>query len=72
MKDKICMNCIYGKQIDQTVFECRRNAPQRTHGIGTGENNQLFPNVQYDDWCGEFIPYGMGYERYGIIESESE
>ncbi len=40
----------------EELFECRRYAPQRTHGVGTGENNQKFPVMLTEDWCGEYEP----------------
>jgi hypothetical protein len=40
---------------ESAVFgECRRHAPQPTVVVGEIVDNQTWPRVQLDDWCGEF------------------
>ena len=56
MMEKICMNCEHSLLADEKkmTYQCRRYAPRRIHGVGTGENKEMFPMVRLDDWCGEF------------------
>ena len=51
-----CGNCFFerpGFRDGDPVFECHRNAPQKTHGVGTGYEEHRWPEVEYDKWCGE-------------------
>lgn len=62
--ERACYNCIYfyyeaeRKSIDEsliaTKLECRRYAPRKLHGVGTGYEADKWPTIQPDDWCGEF------------------
>jgi hypothetical protein len=61
MTKQKCANCKYyfctTNNEDETILqdsECRRYAPRRIHGVGTGESHQYFPYVYPFDWCGEF------------------
>lgn len=56
MVEEICMNCKHSLKIDDMDYQCRRYAPRRIHGVGTGESTTKFPTVRLDDWCGEFCP----------------
>lgn len=52
---KICGNCVWLKSPEG---ECRRNAPRLSlvefkDGQGPVKLS-LWPEVKYDDWCGEF------------------
>ena len=53
-----CKNCYFGDTVSRHIhafFICRFNAPQKVHGVGTGENHEIFPKVdQHRDWCGQW------------------
>ena len=56
---KACKDCRYfelaGTDKENQRFECRRYAPRRTHGVGTGSDEKLWPEVDpLRDWCGQF------------------
>lgn len=35
---------------------CRKHAPRKIHGVGTGSNDEQFPEVDPEtDWCGEWV-----------------
>ncbi len=55
METEKCGSCFYSLA-GAASGECHRNAPQRIHGVGTGSDNQKWPCVNDDDWCGEFTP----------------
>ena len=54
--EHICMNCVYSLKIEDMTYQCRRYAPRRLHGVGTGASDKMFPVMRLDDWCGEFYP----------------
>ena len=58
MNDNICMcmNCSYGLEVSDLLYECRRYAPRMIHGVGTVKSQEMFPIVRLDDWCGEYQP----------------
>ena len=57
MEEK-CENCKFvdiesGSTISWDI--CRKNAPQKTHGVGTGSDNKRWPAIdRLRDWCGEW------------------
>ncbi len=59
MNECRCKYCRWMKEVplpSKMVFECRRYAPRRIHGVGTGETDQKWPYVELGEWCGEFKP----------------
>lgn len=38
----------------QEVISCHYNAPSWNSGAGTGLEENVFPPVQPDDWCGQY------------------
>lgn len=42
------------KLADKPESKCRRYAPQILHGSGAGWSDKKWPDVNYDDWCGEY------------------
>lgn len=56
-KNKSCLNCRFfdkDTQYEQEVTVCKRYAPRRIHGVGTGSEEKRFPIVSSDEWCGEW------------------
>ena len=54
-----CGNCFFecpGFRDGDPVFECHYNAPQKTHGVGTGYEEHRWSEVEYDKWCGKHRP----------------
>ena len=51
-----CRNCKYWNSGLDVVGECRRYAPRKLYGTGTGYDSEQFPETQAGDWCGEFAP----------------
>ena len=50
-----CNACKYFcSEVSTASGDCRRNAPKRVHGVGTGSDEVLWPEVKQIDWCGEF------------------
>jgi hypothetical protein len=49
-EEEACRNCRFFKLTDphQKKGQCRRHAPVALQGAGK------FPQVQFDDWCGEY------------------
>ena len=60
--NETCFNCDFmhwpgGTEIHlDSKVECRRYAPRKIHGTGTGYDAELWPMVGMNDWCGEFRP----------------
>jgi len=56
-----CGNCFYveelyrliGDQQLEMMLQCRRHAPNATHGTITDAN---WPQVRKENWCGEWAP----------------
>jgi hypothetical protein len=59
-EDQCCNNCRFCHVEltgDITVsIQCRRYAPRKLHGVGTGYESDRWPVIAPDDWCGEFEP----------------
>jgi hypothetical protein len=55
-KHTSCKTCKYMTVNEEhsEVHECRRYAPRKIHGVGTGYEGDLFPEVSLDCWCGEW------------------
>lgn len=54
-----CSNCFFGGKgtyHDMDVLYCRKHAPRKVHGVGIGYEEQLFPIVTEDIWCGDYEP----------------
>lgn len=62
MAPRECRRCEFAQPSDHAeTMECRRSAPFATIGGVTGSRNRDFarsvwPDVDGDDWCGEFKP----------------
>ena len=57
MSKVYCKECKYsGEDTDEygnVLFVCRKNAPTKLHGSGTGYEHKRWPIVTDLDWCGE-------------------
>ena len=53
---RTCQNCVYGQvsKKDKTKIECHFYAPQKVHGVGTGYDADMWPLMNYTDWCASF------------------
>lgn len=56
-----CENCKWhkvitdrGDRVTIEYLECHRHAPRKLHGTGTGYDSEVWPQVERDDFCGEF------------------
>ena len=62
MMDRKCEACEFCELLDQKVYKgfaiCRRFPPSwYAHGeAGEVDSGVSFPEVESDDWCGEFKP----------------
>lgn len=62
MKNTICNECLFFKQINMEVGECRRHPPTivgALHERSEDVNEEVsfmtrWPVIAGDDWCGEF------------------
>ena len=57
MAPEQCSNCIFGQDskssFKEQSIECRRYPPKQKAGVQRPENNP-FPVVATDSWCGEY------------------
>jgi len=55
-----CFNCRFSEWLGgpeghlDSKMNCRRYAPRKTHGVGTGSEKGMWPVMGMKDWCGEF------------------
>ena len=60
--EQICQTCEYffvGGSDTIPILECRRYAPRMVCGTGTGFKDWKWPNVNHDEFCGEW-----SYQEY--------
>lgn len=48
-----CKTCKFFDEVNNFGY-CRRYAPRHLSGVGTGFEENKWPEVQPDDWCGEY------------------
>lgn len=65
-----CENCAYSHKDDELgMLFCRRNPPQViAHKDYVDGICGIFPNVDADDWCGEFKPKANNDIALGLYE----
>jgi hypothetical protein len=48
-----CYRCMYSRGVDG-MFECHRRPPQLVYDDETRALTSTWPNVDEDEWCGDF------------------
>ncbi len=69
MKDARCENCQFAGRDTFSTVECRRHAPGYVvQEYQTITYKPVWPEVQKDDWCGDFQPRHVKRRLYDMIK----
>ena len=52
MSNEECKDC---KFYFRAGSECRKSAPKLFYNVETKQKRVMWPNVSYNDWCGEWV-----------------
>lgn len=71
MNEEKCVNCRFaraGVSHGYDVLQCHHNAPRWISGVGTGAENDLWPVIAPDWWCGDYEYGDNGLEEVKEIK----
>ena len=67
-----CKTCLYFVLRVSGTGDCHRHAPRRTHGVGSGSDEKLWPTLNKEDGCGEHEPLSEGLVAITMLEDALE